>query len=113
MHASSKAATRPLLARLEELEQERASLANERQRLEREVLSSTIRRPDAGQVQRLWGRMLELWELATDSERIAMPGRARPALESAMAAGPPAQPTSSGDSSGYDVHHTGNAASLA
>jgi len=63
-------ATRPLLSRLEELEQQRLSLEQERQRIDREIAASRLKRPDAGQVERLWGRVLELWDAANEAERV-------------------------------------------
>lgn len=72
--SGSKMAIRPLLSHMKELEQQRLSLEQERQRLEREIAASRLNRPDAAQVQRLWGRVLELWDAATEAERVQLMG---------------------------------------
>ncbi len=63
------AGVRSLISRLQELEDERARLVEEQRRLEAEKAETRLDRPDAGQVQALWGRFLQLWEAATDEEK--------------------------------------------
>ncbi len=63
------AGVRSLISRLQELEEDRARLLEEQRRLEAEKAETRLDRPDAGQVQALWGRFLQLWEKATDEER--------------------------------------------
>lgn len=60
---------RPLIARLEELEAERASLEGEKGGLERQIVESKIQRPDAEQVREYWDRFSRLWKKATDAEK--------------------------------------------
>ncbi len=63
------AGVRSLISRLQELEEERARLLEEQPRLEAEKAETRLDRPDAAQVQALWGRFLRLWEAATDEEK--------------------------------------------
>jgi site-specific DNA recombinase len=67
--SNSKTPMAPLLRRLDELEGQRRDLEQEHERLTREAEAAKVRRPDAEQVRRLWGRTLELWEEATEEER--------------------------------------------
>lgn len=63
------AGVRSLIARLQELEAERAALTDEQRRLEGRQRETRLARPDAAQVQALWGKFLKLWEKATEEER--------------------------------------------
>lgn len=63
------AGVRSQISRLQKLEDERARLVEEQRRLEVEKAETRLDRPDAGQVQALWGRFLRLWETATDEEK--------------------------------------------
>ncbi len=67
--AKGGAGLRPLLKKIEELENERLGLEVERERLEAQMRDTDIQRPDLGQVQAYWGEFVELWDTATDEER--------------------------------------------
>lgn len=67
--AKGGAGLRPLLKKIEALEEERIGLEIERERLEAQVRDTEIRRPDLEQVQAWWGQFGELWDAATDEER--------------------------------------------
>jgi site-specific DNA recombinase len=62
-------AVRSQMERLEALEAERVRLSGQQTQLETEAEAQRIRRPDVAEACRLWGRLTELYEAATDEER--------------------------------------------
>ena len=60
---------RSLITRLQELEEERAALSDERRRVEAKQAETRLARPNVAEVQALWGGFLRLWEKATEEER--------------------------------------------
>jgi len=66
---SGGGAVRSLLARLEELEEERTRLAAEQGQLELKITESQLQRPDAALVQGYWKQFLTIWEVASEEER--------------------------------------------
>ncbi len=63
------AAARAVLARLDELEQEKIGLQEERNKIAGQIADTRINRPDVEQVQSLWQRFAELWEKGTEDDR--------------------------------------------
>ena len=63
------AGVRSLIDRVQALEGEQNTLTEELRRLKVKEMETRLARPDAAQVQALWGRFLELWEKATEDER--------------------------------------------
>ena len=58
-----------LLTRLEELQTQQQALQTEHYQITARMAESKLSRPDAGYVQSVWKRFLELWEEATEEER--------------------------------------------
>lgn len=63
------AGVRSLIARLQELEAERAGAVQQRQQLEARIAETKIKRPEAAEVQAWFADFLRLWEAATEEER--------------------------------------------
>lgn len=62
----------PLVRRLETLEAERFSRQQEKLELEKEIAADSLRRPDAKSVQAVFAGVSQLWEHATEEERIQL-----------------------------------------
>lgn len=58
-----------LLATLEKFEQERDDVARHLQQVEDEIKLSKFDRPTANQIQKVWSRLIEIWEEAEEDER--------------------------------------------
>ncbi len=62
-------AVQPLVDRLEVLTNEKGLLLQQMEELDEQIAKSTVKRPTAGMVQRVWQKFLALWEYASEEER--------------------------------------------
>ena len=60
---------RPLLERLNALEQEQLSISTERLRLQSKIADESREQPDMQQIRSIWLNLIELWEDMTDDQR--------------------------------------------